>query len=142
MSTPITICFPILSNCIKRCIEMTKWLLTDDLSPYYLFWFCILSTHITRRMLACLFSWWCLTPLSPIFQLCRGGNFYWWWKPEKTTNLSKVNDKPYHIMLYIPPWSRFELTTSVVIGTDCIGSCESNYHTITVPLLPDVCMCI
>jgi hypothetical protein len=28
------------------------------------------------------------------------------------------------------PWSRFELTTSVVIGTDCIGS-KSNYHKIT-----------
>jgi len=25
---------------------------------------------------------------------------------------------------------RFELTTSVVIGTDCIGSCKSNYHPI------------
>ena len=24
-----------------------------------------------------------------------------------------------------------ELTTLVVIGTDCIGSCKSNYHTIT-----------
>ena len=29
------------------------------------------------------------------------------------------------------PWSRFEPTTSVVIGTDCKGSCKSNYHTIT-----------
>ena len=29
------------------------------------------------------------------------------------------------------PRSRFEFTTSVVIGTDCIGSCKSNYHTIT-----------
>ena len=28
-------------------------------------------------------------------------------------------------MLYTWPWSRFELTTSVVIGTDCIGSCKS-----------------
>ena len=34
-------------------------------------------------------------------------------------------------MLYTSPWSRFELTTSVVIGTDCIGSSKSNYHTIT-----------
>ena len=27
-------------------------------------------------------------------------------------------------------WTGFELTTLVVIGIDCIGSCKSNYHMI------------
>ena len=27
----------------------------------------------------------------------------------------------------------FELTTLVVMGTDCTGNCKSNYHTTTTP---------
>jgi hypothetical protein len=42
-----------------------------------------------------------------------------------------VPDKLYHILLYeyTLSWTGFELTTLVVIGTDCTGSCKSNYHT-------------
>ena len=75
-------------------------------------------------------------PLSTIFQL------YWLRKleyPEKTTNMSQVTDKLYHIILYrvyvaMKGVQTHNFRSLVVIGTDCTGGYKSNYHTITSPI--------
>jgi hypothetical protein len=55
-------------------------------------------------------------------------SFYWWRKPQTCCKSLTLTHNVQWI--YTSPWSGFELM-SVVIGTDCIGSCKSNYRTIT-----------
>jgi hypothetical protein len=49
-------------------------------------------------------DFWCLTPLSAIFQLYHGDQFYWWKKPgypRRTTDYGQATGKLYHLRLRV-----------------------------------------
>ena len=81
--------------------------------------------------------WWCLTPLSTIFKLYvavsfnGGGN----WRTHRKPVASQWHTLSHNVVHL----TLVEIRTnniSVVIGTDCIGSCKSNYHMITTTTDP------
>jgi hypothetical protein len=45
-----------------------------------------------------------------------------------TSNWQTLSHNVVHVVC-TSPWKGFQLTTLVVIGTDCTDSCKSNYHT-------------
>jgi hypothetical protein len=99
------------------------WLLRVPLIQEWKNHFCFVCTQL-QILISCKcliiigLGLWFLMPLSTIFQLYHGGQFYWWRKPEKTTDLLQVTYNLYHIMLY-----RLHLTMNGVQTLNiCTGS--------------------
>jgi predicted transporter len=84
---------------------MIKFILNQVTDKFDHTCFCIMlyQVHLAMSGIQGGMVLWYLTSFSIIFQLYHSGQFYWWKEPEyleKTTDLSQVTYKLYHIILY------------------------------------------
>ena len=84
----------------------------------------------------CQNSWlrlWCLTPLSVSTNFSDIESVSWIGGENHRPAASCWQTLSHTVVSSTP---QIELTTLVVIGTDCVGSCKSNYHTIATSTTP------
>ena len=76
---------------------------------------------------------WCLTPLSTIFHLYHGCQFYWWRKPEypeKTTTLEVISTDWTGQVVVNPTTQMYHIFLTTTAPA-CIGRGKSYYLTTT-----------
>jgi hypothetical protein len=84
-----------------KLVSNTSYVVTCHFAPSFSY-----SFHAAKLSCPLWFGFMMFNATFNNISLYRGGQFFWWRKPEdpeKTTDLLQVTDKLYHIMLYTSP---------------------------------------